>query len=86
MECGCPSRRDLDIRKCGCHGRAVAGQAVGHSLVSACDRVHAVVAAVVWHCAQGAFVGMWFAGLAAVTSLAKVGVVVWQLAQSPLVG
>jgi len=42
---------------------------------------------VVWHWAQGAEVGMWFAGLPPpVTSLAKVGVVVWQLLQSPLAG
>ena len=36
---------------------------------------------------QAALVGMWFAGLPAlVTSLAKVGVVVWQLPQSPEAG
>ena len=41
----------------------------------------------VWHCAHGAVVGMWFAGLPApVTLVANVGVVMWQLPQSPLVG
>ena len=42
---------------------------------------------VVWHWAHGAEVGIWFAGLPPpVRSLAKVGAVVWQLLQSPLVG
>jgi hypothetical protein len=41
----------------------------------------------VWHCAQGALVGMWLAGFAELLTLVvKVGVVVWQPAQSPLVG
>src|SRR5256885_17207458 len=57
------------------------------ALVRARDRVERVFASIVWHCAHGALVGMWFAGLALpVWSVAKVGVVVWQPVQSPLVG
>src|SRR5215469_11132391 len=42
---------------------------------------------VVWHWAQPALVGMWFAGLVPLTtSLANVGVVTWQPPQSPAVG
>ena len=41
----------------------------------------------VWHCAHGALVGMWLAGLAVLLTLvANVGVVVWQALQSPVVG
>src|ERR1700682_6163824 len=44
--------------------------------------------AVVWHCAHTAVGGMWLEGFGAdgSRSVAKVGVVTWQLPQSPVVG
>jgi len=68
------------------HGGSVATQAIRHSLMSAGHRIQGIVARGRMTLSARSIGRMWFAGLAAVTSLAKVGVVVWQLPQSPETG